>query len=594
MSTEVPSGREEVQVLGASLKQLESVDQTSCGAAVFEGEQIKSLESVRNFSEGRMNLAVATGSQRKLGALGTLDEWTPSEGRVNYLLTADSQGITASTYFNLKDELYEYLQLIEDSFRSSGCLWRITELTSLEEGESPSRLCFPPALLVQDCTEHSYRTGLFNLPQTKIPRWRTFSGPSSSLRLEDQLVPQGFPLLNLVGPPRLHPIPISQFSSSNKPFRWAVSVDFSVNITDSQALSENNDPITLTFSLEPQLRVQNPQCSWLCPPSSTVYPRGFEGRKGVSLLAFTSYDLFSIRASNSCIRIDLQVNLALNNSIYRFMLSEPLLISLGSLLRRVCPLTRTPTEAICWCDQAISQSIFPHSKSWIVSMSRTKITSTEPVDAVKLLSSVFRSRICLPDAIELDESGSGKGRWVIHGPFAGLCLYLVPIRSSTELVLKARCSSTSLLDLFDRTLCQWSELITFTPLGQKTADISHKKGAGLSSAVSQLSPQSITKGIDCLLDEVRGLMDQLRLAITATMEERIPSLHQFLQSSKGSLETAHRIGEWRDLVIRAHLLPVSGACRSIGMNAQYLRSKTDRAMTDLFFVPAATREAASK
>ena len=47
MPTKVPFGWGEMPVLGAFLKQLEGINQTASDAAVFEGEQVKSLEPVR-------------------------------------------------------------------------------------------------------------------------------------------------------------------------------------------------------------------------------------------------------------------------------------------------------------------------------------------------------------------------------------------------------------------------------------------------------------------------------------------------------------------------------------------------------------------
>ena len=46
MSTEVPFGWGKVQLLGASLEQLESVDQAATDATIFEREQVESLKPV--------------------------------------------------------------------------------------------------------------------------------------------------------------------------------------------------------------------------------------------------------------------------------------------------------------------------------------------------------------------------------------------------------------------------------------------------------------------------------------------------------------------------------------------------------------------
>ena len=47
MPSEVPQSGVEEQVLGASLKQLEGVNQATSKAAVFEGKQVESLKPVR-------------------------------------------------------------------------------------------------------------------------------------------------------------------------------------------------------------------------------------------------------------------------------------------------------------------------------------------------------------------------------------------------------------------------------------------------------------------------------------------------------------------------------------------------------------------
>ena len=46
MSTEIPFGWGEMQLLGTSLEQLESVDQAATDATIFEGERVESLGPV--------------------------------------------------------------------------------------------------------------------------------------------------------------------------------------------------------------------------------------------------------------------------------------------------------------------------------------------------------------------------------------------------------------------------------------------------------------------------------------------------------------------------------------------------------------------
>ncbi|KAF6775235.1 hypothetical protein AHF37_05271 [Paragonimus kellicotti] len=239
----------------------------------------------------------------------------------------------------------------------------------------------------------------------------------------------------------------------------------------------------------------------------------------------------------------------------RFAFTQPICLSFSVLLNRVCAQVRLTAEHVF--PVMDMRWTHPHKRQWYVSSSAQTARQSGSITIAQSIQSVLESRLHLSFK---QSDGCLWPFWITCGPFTGLSLSLGPVdddrdpkntNRGAKFVLEARSNSLSLLNLFNRVIQNYHDPIRFYSIED------------LTEPRPSLKVEHTHEIVDCLLDEVHCLADHLKQLIERTMRERIPQLSDFLARSSaigdvaGQLELAHRLAEWRSLVTKAHLTPVT-------------------------------------
>ncbi|KAF8567826.1 hypothetical protein P879_01052, partial [Paragonimus westermani] len=444
-----------------------------------------------------------------------------------------------SVFTELVEKLQTEVQFIEHCFRSGGSLCRVDDIPISADS---TEMLWLSAVTVQCDSD----MGLFPVPDSNrcSDKQPAFNVQRHSLC---------FPTFQLIKAPDLNPIPVPDCSNETRslPFRWVISL----------ALKPIQTPTAMDskweLSLEPRFSKSTDfSVSWVTP--SVVLPRTSDPEKSqsVRLVAYTSHNLLqSCDDSDRHLYVNLNVMSSESGETRRFAFTQPICLSFSVLLNRVCAQVRLTVERVLPIMDV--RWTHPHERQWYVSSSAQTAGQLGSIAIMQSVQSLLESRLHL-SFNQCD--GCLWPFWITCGPFTGLSFSLDPVYDDrdpkntnrrAQLTLKARSNSPSLLSLFNRVTQDYHDPVRFDSIESPN------------EPRPSLKVEHSDEIVDCLLDEVRCLADYLKQLIERTMRERIPQLSDFLARSSaigevaGQLELAHRLAEWRSLVTKAHLTPVT-------------------------------------